>query len=949
MKTSKPIVVFILMDLLIQKQDYLTLLKNDLYIQQKKILEIEMNIMTVEKDIVDIIDSNNSNQMFDNMSLSIKQQEIVDSISPNILVVACPGSGKTHTVIARYINLVVKQKVDPNSIILITFTKKAGMEMNNRIQAFVPNKNPYYVGSLHGLGYRLLQEFNVSPNGINNTVLNETEYKYLIKECATKVLAESILSIEEQNMIKMQIPYIYDKISTEYPLNINDTLKLLSISNKYKKLVNDILKNYKTIKKEQHLVDFNDLMIQFCQLLGTKKINTFLEGIKYVFFDEYQDINPVQNYILKCFSNHSNIMVVGDDAQAIYAFRGSSIKYIWDFEKNYNNVTTYYLETNYRSTPSIVDFSQEIISHNTTQFNKNVKSFQDTIGLKPHIKCHNSSIKQYEWIVSDIIEKRKQGVLLKDMVVLSRTNQSINKIEIELMKHSIPIIKSIGISLLNKNHIKDLIAFLIITINTKSTIHWKRILASHKDIGLIKAHSLIESWSQCKNTPFDGMEMLCKMNENGDNTFNNLYTLLQSVKTLKPKETVHMIIQYLIILWKDNRERNIENKITDMNNLIIYLGNDIIETFISNLNLNIDIISTEDSLFLSTVHSAKGLEWDHVYIMDMNNNDFPSLKHSFYKNELMICEEERRLFYVAASRAKKYLTITTHHEKYVTISPFIKELNPITYLHSNFSNVLQFTYNFTGYILKDIKNYLNYNGYEKIINMLNSITHTRNNIFNNINILPAPTNLTDRYIAGNMMNTLIVKMIQINFPNIIKGFNCSQTTIDKIPQSIYCNYIDKLTDWRNILSDIFHIATYKHYNSSIVEQWKSYLLGDEMKSFYNNLEKMLINYIKNLKPVTINVNMNINSKVIYGIADILITTRESTYLIDIKTSPDEICTVPNLYQTIMYGYLLKKKQIDISNIILLNVWDGMIDSFDMKEFSTLLYFNKFKKILYNIN
>ena len=198
----------------------MTKLKQDLLIQQKKIIDIETNIFLLEKELA------GSNSIIStNFTLSPQQKEIVESIDKNILVVACPGSGKTHTVIARYIDLVVNKNVDPSCIILITFTKKAGMEMNNRIQTILPNKLPYYVGSLHGLSYRLLQEFAK----INSIVLNENESKYLIKQSANKILKDANFLIDEENMIRLQIPYIYDKISTTYPINITDVLNKLSI------------------------------------------------------------------------------------------------------------------------------------------------------------------------------------------------------------------------------------------------------------------------------------------------------------------------------------------------------------------------------------------------------------------------------------------------------------------------------------------------------------------------------------------------------------------------------------------------------------------------------------------------------------------------------------------------------------------------------------------------
>ena len=343
---------------------------------------------------------------------------------------------------------------------------------------------------------------------------------------------------------------IYDKISTNYPPDINEAIKHLSIPAKYKTIINNILKEYKNEKKSQNLIDFNDLMIQFCQLLGTKKIAEFINNIKYVFFDEYQDINPVQNYILSCFgrSPNSNIMVVGDDAQAIYAFRGSSVQYIWEFKKNFENVKTYYLETNYRSTPSIVNYFQDIISHNVNQFTKNVKSNQTENGLKPYIMCHNTNIEQYKWVADDIAKKYKSGISLREMVVLSRKNSSLDMLEHELLAHSIPVIKSIGISLLNKQHIKDFIAFLIIITNPKSIIHWKRVLALHKGIGIARANEIVEN---VETNVIEAIEEFIEDNPS-ITSLNSLNDFLKSLKNKQIKEQIHMIQFYLINLWEIN-------------------------------------------------------------------------------------------------------------------------------------------------------------------------------------------------------------------------------------------------------------------------------------------------------------------------------------------------------------------------------------------------------------
>ncbi len=920
--------------IIIKKKEILA----DINIYQKKLMMLENELLKIEHMMASFSEMN----IADSLSLSEQQKVIVDSKDKNILVIACPGSGKTHTLISRYINLVTKEKVDPSNIILITFTKKAGMEMNQRISNIIPHKLPYYVGSLHGLGYRLLQEYHK----ISYTVLDENDSHFIIKKCADVILIPcKDLSDDEVALLRRQIVYIYDKVSTSYPCNIDEAIKHLSISSKYKSIINNILKEYKNEKKKQNLIDFNDLMIQFCQLLGTKKINPFLEKIKYIFFDEYQDINPVQNYILSCFqqNSNSNIMVVGDDAQAIYAFRGSSVKYIWDFEKKYDNVKKFLLETNYRSTPSIVNCFQDIISHNTNQFKKNVISNQTELGMKPYIKCHETYQEQYKWVADDIAKKYKNGVPLREMVVLSRKNSSLDELEKELITHSIPVIKSIGISLLNKQHIKDFIAFLTIITNPKSLIHWKRILALHKNIGIARANEIIDN----NENIIEAIKEFILDNPNLNlDSLKKLNSFLLSLKNKQIKEQILMIQNYLVNLWVINNDNsksnNLELREKDLLSLLSFMNKQSIEEFISNIHLNLEIDTIEDSLFLSTVHGSKGLEWEYVYIIDMDCKNFPNIRQSYYKDEIDNVMEERRLFYVATSRAKKYLSINFTQDLLndIVISPFIRELDETNYIGSNLLKSLSINYNYTGNISIDINNYLRFNGYKQLSEMILTISSVRSNIGYKTD-LPAPVTLKNRLIAGNMMDLLVSKIIHNNFSDIIENFDLSQNNHNKLPEKLYQNYIDRYTDWRTILNDIFYIATIKKLNNN-VDEWKQHLLSDNINPFYNNVEKCIIKLINTIildnSENKIKLHTNITNKNIKGEIDFMVNDT----LIEMKTTPDDACTFPNLCQTLMYGYLLGKKNILVNKIIILNLWDGTMDTFNIDDFN----FKKFQKILY---
>lgn len=913
-------------------------LKKDLQKYQKIIYEIETKLVDIEKEMANFGDL----EILDKLVLSEQQRAIVESTEKNIMVVACPGSGKTHTLISKYIHLVVKEKIDPDNIILITFTKKAGQEMNERISDIIPNKKPHYVGSLHGLSYRLLQKYNK----VNYTILDEQDSRALLKSCTNAVFKEEELETSEENLIKGQIIYIYDRVSTSYPLNISNTLNTLNISLKFKKIINNILKEYKLEKKKQNLLDFNDLMIMLSDLLVKNKLNDFIDKIEYIFFDEYQDVNPIQNFILSNFKNKSNIMVVGDDCQAIYAFRGSNVKYIWDFEKDFGTETdpvkTYYLETNYRSTKRIINFFQDIISHNTKQFEKNVKSINEEKGLKPQIISFGDSIEQNKWVVDDIIKKYKKGVPLNDMVVLARKNQSLNEIEYQLLKYKIPIVKSLGSSLLNKAHIKDFLAFLIVITNNKSVIHWKRILALHKNIGVSKANFIIEYSDSIEKS----LKTLISENEFYQINMEKFYLLLKDIGNYNSiTQKIYLVIKYLAELYQSNKDYNFERKIDDIKNLINNFGDVSIEDFIANIHLSQDdTCDLDDVLYLSTAHGAKGLEWKYVYLIDMTSKDFPSIKQSFYRDEMDNCEEERRLFYVAASRAKKELKITLYQDPEYTgnysisLSPFIKELNEKHYLSHNISN---YDYNFTGMISTDVNNYLRFKGYKHLAEPIEKLTHTRSNInYYCKDYLPIPTDLKNKYVIGNFMDYLISKIIQVNFPDKIKNFDLNLVHLyPKFPKNLYHSYKDKLVDWRDIMEELYYISTYREKDNNVIETYKDILLSEECKDFYLLLEKSIVKFIKKQKCKNITTHYNITyGNKFRGEADLLI----DDHLIEIKASHKEVCTFPNLCQVLMYGYLLKKKEVTINKISIYNIIDGTFDTFDTSEFNFL----EFKKQLY---
>ena len=919
---------------LTEKRDQL---KITLLEQQKKIFQIENELIQIEKDLANFSD----NLILENLKLSEQQELIVNATEDNILVVACPGSGKTHTLISRYVKMILYNKITPEETLLITFTKKAGLEMLNRLSKVLPHKIPYHVGSLHGLGYKILQEYN----DINYTVLDEKDVKDYLRDLINENSTLQQLDNDELGIIKSKIQLIIDQASTTYPFDLKTILKKNNLD-KYHKEFNYIYKIYQQKKKKENVIDFNDLMIQFSKFLDDSKSDIFKSKIKYVFFDEYQDVNPVQNYILLKLSEKSKIMVVGDDAQAIYAFRGSSVKYILNFNQTFNdsNKTSsmYLLAENYRSTPTIVDFCQDIISHNKNQFDKSVKSTHDKFGFKPCVFSFKNQKEQYKWVINDIMEKNSQGVKFSDMVILARKNNLLDEIELHLMGNKIPTVKHIGLSLLDKSHIKDFLAWITLLINPKSSIHWKRIISLYPGYGIKKANEILDMGTDI----IKSLKLHIDKQKIANPSYTGVTELYESIQYLKKikrdVDKARFIVNYLEKLWISKKESNIAGKIIDIHNLLNYLKNSSLEQFINDLYLNQEVeTNLENVLYLTTVHGAKGLEWEYVYIIDMDSKNFPSVRSKYYLDELEEMDEERRLFYVAASRAKKYLFMTLTQdlnlESQIMVSPLIREINPELY---NGCGLTLEKIQYTLVISKDVQNYLRFIGYSKVYEQISQLINSRSCVNKPFEIPRHIEKLPNKVVIGNFIDYLIGKIIQINFPQKIKKFDLNLIHKDNtFPQKIYLEYIDPQTDWRNILEHIYYISTYKNTDLSI---YHDLLVSQDAFNYYLELEKGICKIINSLKPKEINTHYVVSFGNVKGEIDILCDDT----IIEIKSSLsnyNEIATVPNLSQTLLYGYLLKKKEHKINKIILYNPLNGEMNQFDVEKFEWI----KFKKIIYN--
>ena len=917
--------------------DELKQIRNDIMNKISKknaiIFKLQNELLNIEQLIVD----SDHKEIMDTLTLNDQQLKVINSKDKYTLVIACPGSGKTHTLISMYIKLIVEDKIDSNSVLMITFTKKAGQEMCGRLSSLIPTKLPAYVGSLHGLSYRVLQEYH----NINYTVLDEKETKDILKDLCNKYLdCEDF----ESSLIKTKIAHIIDQTSSKYPFEIKSILKNMNLD-KLEDKVLLIYNKFKEKKKNENLIDFNDLMIMFCEFLDTNESVDFKKKIQFIFFDEYQDINPIQHYILSKLRD-SRIMVVGDDAQAIYAFRGSSVGFILNFPNEFTPNKMYLLENNYRSTKQIVQFFQDIIKKNTNQYSKDVISVNSNNGLKPIVVGFKGNKDRDQWIINEILKNKNNGIPLSKMVILSRKNDSLDKIELELVKQGITVIKHTGLSILDKSHVKDFLAFLTVLVNDKSSIHWKRILSLQ--LGVNSAHELISN-----NEHLNFLEIIRKLKDTQVSYANYLKELdglfnfinRKGIGQLKDVDKGRYILSYLEKIWasKNKFDSHLEEKIRDINLLLSYLSGSNLKQFLNELYLNQSIeANIDNAIYLTTIHGSKGLEWDYVYLIDVDSDNFPKVNHGFFKQEADEMEEERRLFYVACSRAKYNLVITYNYNlnpsDYLSMSPFIRELDKTLYTPIGMDYQ---TYQMTGVISQDVNNYLKYFGFSKIYPLIKNLECTRESIHSNFEI---PKYLDkfkySRLVIGNFIDFLISKMIQINFTKNVKKFELNIIhKLDKFPQKIRQNYIDELNDWRNLLEDIFFISTFNiKDDGDIFGELKQLLINDKIYIHYDILSLNLTKYIGKINPTEINSHYNVSHANIKGEIDLLVDET----LFEIKTNQYEIATMSNLTQTLMYAYLIQKKKKKIKNIILYNPLSGEItklntDNINFKDIATIIY------------
>lgn len=597
--------------------------------------------------------------------LNRAQLEAVTTISGPVLVIAGAGSGKTRVIVHR-VAFMIENGIDPGDILLLTFTRKAASEMLGRVQQLLRDNSAQKVfgGTFHSFSNYILRKYsNLLGIPANFTIIDEED------SADTIDLIRSELKIEKKEKAFPRKNRIQEIISSARNRNLNIAEV---IENEFSGLgdfiadIELIYRGYTKYKKICKIFDYDDLMDVLRDSL--RDIPLFRHRLqneyKFIMVDEYQDTNVVQKEIVEHISGGSrNILVVGDDSQSIYSFRGANYENILRFPQKYPDCKVIKIEENYRSNQKILDFTNEIIFNAKLGYKKRLYSKIEYEAV-PVVRKFYDQQAEAEFVVDRILEYREKGIALNQIAILVRAFWHARYIEVELNKRSIPYVAVGGLKFNERKHVKDVISYLRIIQNPYDAVAWHRVLKYLPGVGMVTAKRIIEKIRTEK-----GIDAYSFEKTKFADGLTSLIAMISRAKenSVPVSRKIEFIKEYYTPLLQA-REYDYQVRLLDINVLIDLSSKyDTLEKFLTEFALDPPsrnfgtktaplIDESEDApLTVSTIHSAKGLEWHSVIIPHALDGLIPSVRSL---NNIEEIEEERRLFYVACSRAKQDLLIT---------------------------------------------------------------------------------------------------------------------------------------------------------------------------------------------------------------------------------------------------------------------------------------------------
>lgn len=625
--------------------------------------------------------------------LNSEQKKAGAKVNGPLLILAGAGSGKTRTITYRIAYMIQELGISPYSILAVTFTNKAAKEMRERVENLIGEDGKRaMISTFHSFGLRLLRVYSKIIGYDSNFTIYDTDDQKKVVKGIMKQLVIKNKDLTEGKIVSRISKLKEDGISPE---EYEKDHRFEPDAN----IIYEIYKRYNQTLKENNGMDFSDILTNTYKLLENREVLEKLqEKFKYIMVDEYQDTNNIQYKIInKIAAKYRNICVVGDENQSIYGFRGADIRNILDFEKDYPDAVVIKLEENYRSTKIILDAANEVIKNNKTSKDKKLwtkKVSGDKIILKP---CSDGR-DEVNFVIEEIVEMRKDGRRYNDFTILYRTNAQSRLFEEGFLRYNIPYKVFGGMQFYQRAEIKDILAYLSVINNTRDGINLDRIInvpkrkIGDKTIEKIKNYaeekglSIYDSLKEAENISGLSSAVTEKLKE-----FSNMMAELEELSFELPvSELFDEVIKkagyfsYLNSSY-DDAESRIEN-VEELKNSIIEL-----ENVVDNLTLreyleNVSLVSATDDLDsereyvkLMTIHNAKGLEFPVVFLVGMEDEIFPNTTKVMIDNESL--EEERRICYVAITRAEEKLYISHAAMRYMygqmdyrTRSRFVDEI-----------------------------------------------------------------------------------------------------------------------------------------------------------------------------------------------------------------------------------------------------------------------------------
>ena len=599
--------------------------------------------------------------------LNTEQRKVVEKIFGSILVLAGAGSGKTRVLTYKILHLLYKKLATPSQIIAVTFTNKAASEMKARIAKIINLPiDRMWVGTFHSLSLKILRNHYEEVGLKKNFLIIDTDDQLK--------LIKNICEIEKIDI---------KEISAKYFLNAIDSFKNKGITfddlkeNKYRKYDQEIRKVYKIYQSELlrlNSLDFGDLILYCINIFKRNKkiLQKYQNSFKFILVDEYQDINPIQQmWIHYLYQGHKNICCVGDDDQSIYSWRGADVSNLLNFEKNFSDVEIIRLEQNYRSTKNILNCASSLISKNKGRYGKELWSDND-VGDKINVNGFWETKEEAIFVSEKIENLIKDNEKLNEIAILFRVAAHTRSFEERFINLGLPYKIIGGLRFFERREIKDIIAYLRLTNNLSDDLAFERIINVPKrgigksTLSKISSHARMNNISLFESAKQSIFKTNSKAKTEIYNFIENIIKWQKVHKNFDHIELAKVIIEdsgYVDYLKKEEMTSNNPENLTRLDNIYEFIESlkdfQNLNGFLEHVSLVMENISntSNETLTLMTMHAAKGLEFNNVFLAGWEEGVFPS-QRSIEETGNKGLEEERRLAYVALTRARKKINIT---------------------------------------------------------------------------------------------------------------------------------------------------------------------------------------------------------------------------------------------------------------------------------------------------